>query len=108
MYQMTIFDMLRDEQPPLESMTEQEAVERVGKALGLTFKYNDFLEQWECRVGRMILDVSYSHYDMIGELDGKLFIGVGYTDRKTKEGCGAPRDSLEEAIEWFRRRMENG
>lgn len=105
MHQMTIFDMIRDEYPQLELMTEQEAVGHVGKALGLTFRHNDFLDQWECKVGSKTLDVSYSHYNMIGDMNGKLFISVGCEDRKTKEGAGAPRDTLEEAIEWLRRRI---
>lgn len=89
-------------------MTEQEAVERVGKALGLTFKHNDFLEQWESKVGCVTLDASYDRYSTVGDMenaDGGLFLAVGYSNRKTKAGAGAPTDTLEEAIAWFRRRL---
>ena len=72
MYQMTIFDLKPSE---LESIPIEQAVESIGQALGLSFKYNDYLQVYEAKIKQYTIDVHYSRYTTKNEWEGKRFIG---------------------------------
>lgn len=111
--QMTLWEYLTPTQPDADfhNMTEAEMVDYVGKAIGLTFTYNDFFERYEVKVKgikkRFVLDIHYDHYSTSWKSDdanGGLFISVGYD--YSHGGGGSPCDSLEEAIDYFKRTIE--
>ena len=104
MYQLTIFDLLQE--PDIDTLTIQEAVERIGERLGLSFTYNSFFEHYEAKKGKLLLTAEYNHYSTMDEKNGKRFIGVGYDCKKDQAGGGAPCDSLQEAVDWFQRIIE--
>lgn len=81
-------------------LSEQEAVERIGEALGLKFVYSSFFEEWIAKVGKLQLTAHYSHYATDDEnVDGALFLGVGWDNKKDNSGGGAPCDTLNDAID---------
>lgn len=102
--QMTLFDFLKPEYPDINSITEAEAAEIVGDSIGKTFKYNSFFEQWEVRIGRLKLSLSFDNYNLDGNTD--RFIGVGY--EKGTSGGGAPCDTIQQAVAYFNRKMTEG
>ena len=106
--QLSIFDWMPDARadsyPAIDTITEAEAAAIVGQALGLTFRYNDFFKQWETEKGPLRLHISYSHYTC-RDLEGILFIGVGWSNHRRNEGGSAPRDSIQDAIAYFERRL---
>lgn len=107
--QMTIWDLLPEES--LENIPEEEAVRRIGDAIGVSFDYNNFFGDYRVKVGKYTLMIEYARYftdmdDMNNEEGkGELFIGVGYEDNKHC-GASAPVDSIKEAIEWFEKWRE--
>lgn len=98
--QMTIFDIIKPNS--LDDLPEEEMVKQVSDATGLNFKYRDDFWKWECKVKDVRFSLHYSNYSID---DKRRFISCGY-DRKAKEGCGSPIDSLEEAIAFFRKAKE--
>lgn len=96
--QMTIWDLIPRS---LEEISEEEMVQRIGDALGVSFQRNDFFEDYRATFSQITLTLKYQHYAD----GGTLFIGCGYENKKDHSGAGAPRDSIEDAIEWFRRRI---
>lgn len=98
---MTIYDFLKPTYPSINEITEEEAVRHIGNALGIDFKYNEFMYRWEAKENKVTLGARYGYY-----LDGgRRFIGVD-VENKQAGGC-APVDSIEDAIAWFRKRMED-
>lgn len=100
--QMTIWDFMQEES--LESLPEEEMVKQIGAAIGVKFVRNDFFGDWRANVGQSVLMLEYQRYDTLDEDNGKRFIGCGIDDKKNHCSAGAPKDSIKEAIEWFRKR----
>lgn len=98
--QMTIWDFLHPSET-LEDIPEEEMVRRVGDAIGVRFAYNDFFGDYRVKVGKWTLSIEYSHYSFG---DGALFIGTSIDS--TTGGCSSPRDSIDEAVEFFLRNKE--
>jgi hypothetical protein len=99
---MTIWDFL--ERKALCEMTEEEMVEEIEKQTGLTFKPNPRLGEpitYEAKKGKLKLSIELDHYYGTDT----RFIGVGGS--LGTSGWGAPADTIEEAVEWLRRRMED-
>ena len=96
--QMTIFDLLK---PSLDDLPEEDMVRQVSSATGLDFKWRDDFWKWECKVKDVRFSVHYSNYSFGNH---ERFISCGY-DRKT-EGSSGPMDSLDEAIEFFKKGKE--
>lgn len=103
--QLSIFDWipnLASSFPPLTEITEAEAVRIVGEQIGKVFVYNTKFSEWEAKIDKhRKLSMEYSHYRMTDCTD--LFLGVGYTARD--EGGGSLCDTIEEAVEYFKRRL---
>lgn len=99
--QMTIWDIFEpDTGNPLDVIPEEEMVQRIGLALGLTFKWHSYLEHYEAQCGLGIkASLNYSRYTCTGELEGKRYIGANVDARIG--GCGAPCDSIEQAIRFL-------
>ena len=105
MYQMTIWDYMNQES--LEDIPEDVMARRIGDAIGVTFTWDDFFEDYRAKVGKWILSVNYSRYfanvdDNEGR--GARFISCDY--QSNRSGKSAPLDSIKEAIEWFLRNKE--
>lgn len=103
--QMTIWDYLPAEN--LEDIPEDVMARRIGDAIGVTFTWDDFFEEYRAKVGKWILSVNYSRYfanvdDNEGR--GARFISCDY--QSNRSGKSAPRDSIKEAIEWFLKNKE--
>lgn len=106
MQQMTVWDLLPPER--LEDIPEPDMVKRIGNAIGVTFRRNAFME-YEAKIRKLILTVEYDRYFASCESDeatGDLFVGVGIEDKRNHRGMGAPCDSINEAIEWFRKKLK--
>ena len=100
---MTIYDFLKPTYPSINKITEEEAVKHISNALGLEFKYNIFMCRWEADAGNgTILGVRYGYYWD----GGRRFLGVDADNKRTKGGASAPVDGIEDAVAWFRKRLE--
>lgn len=97
MYQMTIFDF---EPSELENIPIEQTVERIGQALGLTFKYNDYLQTYQAKIKQYIVSVNYSRYTTYDANHGDRFISCGIDSKLG--GSHSPEDSVEEAIAFLK------
>lgn len=104
--QMTIYDFLTPTYPSINAITEEEAVSYISEALGLEFKHNDDVEQWEAKKGPFNLGVQYANF-VPGINGGKRFIRCTINNKRIRAGGSAPLDTIEEAIEYFKERMED-
>lgn len=101
MRQMTIFDFIPSE---LETTPLEEAVKRIGEALGLKFSWNNYLEHYEAKIKQYTVDVYYGRYSY-KERQGERYIGCGISNRLG--GSHGPQDSIEEAIGFLKACMKN-
>lgn len=96
--QISLFEPL--EYPDINDIPEEEAVRIVADAIGVKFTKNRF-GQFEGKKAKLFMTLEYDRF-AIG--DCELFLGTGY--RYGTESGGAPTGGIEEAIRYFRRRME--
>lgn len=100
--QMTIWDYL--ERRAFDEMTEDEVVTEVSRRTGLKFKPDMILDSGDtlfvAKVGKRKYDLHFSTYY---DTDTR-FIGVGWGC--STEGGGAPADSIDQAVDYFLKRME--
>ena len=103
--QLTIFDWLTElnEYPDINDVTEAEAVKIVGEQIGVVFVYNQKYEYWCGKRGKLKLTMEYDHF-VPGVNNQDLFLGTGYSYGTS--GGGSPCSGIEEAISWFRRKMD--
>lgn len=101
--QLSIFDLF-PEYPDFNTVSEEKCVSIIGDVLGLKFSYSVRFGVWKARIGCIDLSVNYSTY-MGSET---RFISVGYDNRRDHSGGGAPCDSIDEAIRYFRKCIEKG
>lgn len=102
MYQMTIFDIQRNE---LEQTSEETMAQIIGEELGLHFRYNNYLKVYETNVQGYTISVHYSRYSTLDDRQGKRFIAVSIMNRLG--GTSSPTDSFIEAIGFLRAGMKN-
>lgn len=110
--QISIFDLVEDIED-IEQMTLAEVAEKVGNALGITFtktppasiKYAEFSEAYEAKANGYTLEISIDKYQTMDDRDGSAFIGAGYSG-KHGAGGGAPCDTVNEAILYFKKIIE--
>lgn len=104
--QMTIweyFDPPSDN--PLDSIPEAEMVERIGLALGITFRWDAYAERWKANCGGGITaDVHYSRWNTGDERQGRRMISCGL-DYKTG-GVGSGIDTIPGAITFIGSTLE--
>lgn len=100
--QISIFDWMPEllpKYPPITDITEEEAVQIVGDAIGVRFIWDSKFREYFGKVGKLKLTVRYGHYQLDDNHD--LFISIGWNCGTS--GGGAPMGSIEEAIDYFRR-----
>lgn len=101
--QMTLFDWMptacvQFEYPDINDISEAEAVQMVGNAIGLTFVYNDFFEQWQAKKEKMKLRLKYDHFC----LDDNQYLFLATYYQYGTRGGGSPCSGIEGAIKYFR------
>ena len=110
-YQMTIFEILETSKAPdWKEMSLKEIATYVSEQTGLTFipdtrYHGEFNEYIAYRTSRFFFTLGKSTYTTLDDIDGEPFISVGYEDKQNQAGGGAPCDTLEGAIEWFKYRL---
>jgi hypothetical protein len=87
-------------------MTEEQVANYLSDVLGVTFTWNDHLEEYTAHLntqnyGKFFLEFHLSKYSSTGEKNGKTFLSCGAI--WTCGGSGSPCDSLEEAIKFYKR-----
>ena len=102
--QMTIFDFLPGD-GDLDTMSIEQAAEEIGNALSCIFVYNSFHGWYEAKVKGLMLAIEFDNYDTMDELNGRRFLGVEWSIKKGSAGGGKPCDTIQEAIDYFKRRM---
>ena len=104
--QMSIFDFMEPKTDELESLTTADMARFIGDSLQVDFKPTGWEDEHEARVKKLKLSVHKEYYlcDTRNRKKGDAFIGVGYSFNT--EGGGSPADSIDEAIRWFRKRIE--
>lgn len=103
MEQLTIFDYIEPEIPKtdLDDLPETDMVEALRAATGISFVYRDPLWGYEATIGKFKYSVHYSNYSID---DHRRFISCGYGNNMG--GAASPCDSLDEAIEWFKKALQ--
>lgn len=112
--QLSVFDLLPPERDdPLGNKTIAQIAADVSMLVGVNF--NPKTWEWKDEVHveyvaqldwKNKLTLDESHYDTEDERDGQRFIGCGYSF-ENQSGGGAPCDTIDEAVIYFRKRIEN-
>ena len=101
MDQMTIFDFLPQEYA-IEKMTIKEIAEVVGERLGIRFQKSKLngleYEPYEAKVGKVTLEIEKSQF-LVPPYTWYVGCGVSYN----KGGAGAPIETMDGAVKWFKR-----
>ena len=110
-YQMTIFDIMSNEAPEWTNMSLKQIASYISEQTGLNFipdtrYHGEFNEYIAYHTSKLFFTLGLDNYETGDERDGKPFIAVGYENKKHLEGGGAPCDSLEEAIDYFKFRLD--
>lgn len=108
-YQITVFDLL--DTPEWTNMTLKQIAAYISSQTGLNFipdtrwhgKYNEYIAY---HTSKLFFTLGLDNYDTFDERNGKPFISAGYESKKDNSGGGSPCDTLEEAIEYFRHKLE--
>lgn len=107
MRQLTIFDVIEPECQDWQDMSLKELATYIGDRTGLHFipdtrfhgEFNEYIAYYTSKV---FFTVGIGHYTTYDERNGKPFISVEYENKNDHSGSGAPCDSLEEAISYFK------
>ena len=94
--QMSLFDNL-------ETLPEEDMAARIGDALGIKFTYRDAFWGWEYKKKNTVLRIEYARYSID---DHRKHIGCSINHKTS--GAAVPCDSVEEAIEWFKKYRDKG
>ena len=106
--QMTIFDFLPQPEDDLETLPETTMVRLISEATGLKFKPVDYkskyyipnTQEYVAKISKHEeYTIQYDNY--LGINDNRRFIGTGYSYKTS--GGSAPCDSVQEAINWFKK-----
>jgi hypothetical protein len=108
--QLSLFDMMPTENgDTLESKTIAQIAADISMLVGVNFNpktWNDGDVQYVAKLNKAnILTLTEDHYNTEDEHNGKRFLGCGY-DFEDKSGGGAPCDTIDEAVAYFRKRIE--
>ena len=103
MDQMTIFDFLPQEYD-IEKMATKEIAKVIGDRLGVSFQKVKIdgldCETYEAKVGKLRLEVDKDRFS-VPPYTWYVGCGVSYN----KGGAGAPIETIECAVKWFRREL---
>lgn len=102
--QLSLFDLMQ-EIPDIKDIPEEEAVRIVGERIGAKFEYNPDFEEWQARISDLKMGMRYEHYFPEVQ-DGKLFLEVSFEFKNHVNGGGSPCDGIDEAVEFFKDKME--
>ena len=104
MDQVSIFDIMEVEFPDFRTLEEAEVVDIIGRSIGVSFDKVDlgrFIE-YRAEYKNSVIDVHVSHYTCY-DREGESFISCSFWNKKQMSGAGVPCDSLDEAIEFFKK-----
>ena len=107
--QISIFDFVEIPENEIEEMTSGELANVIGTAIGIEFKPTGWSDEYEAQVGKKVrLSVNKSHFacDGVNHKEGDAFISCGWSCGTS--GAGSPIQSIQEAVEWFKKRIEKG
>lgn len=110
-YQMTIFDILNETKPEWTDMSLKQIAAYISEQTGLNFipdtryhrAFNEYIAYY---TSKLFFTLGLDRYGTNDERNNKPFISVGYDNKKDHSGGGAPCDSLEEAINYFKFRID--
>lgn len=103
MDQMTIFDFLPQEYD-IEKMATKEIAKVIGDRLGVSFQKCKIdgldCETYEAKVGKLRLEVDKDRFSVPPYT---WYVGCGVSYNKGE--AGAPIETIEGAVKWFRREL---
>ncbi|MBR6984121.1 MAG: hypothetical protein IKH75_11480 [Ruminococcus sp.] len=112
MDQITIFEIIEpNTEPDFMQMTLKQIAEHIGERTGLHFipdtrfhgEFNEYIAYY---TNTLFFTVGLDNYMTGDERQGKPFISVEYECKKTHSGSGSPCDSLQEAISFFKIKLQ--
>lgn len=105
--QLSIFDVFPESPgyPDHHNITEAEVARIIGAALGVKFEQDRKFGGWRAQHGKTAISFEFDNYDMMDNHD--QFLGCGYQriGDPQHSGGAAPRDTIEEAVRYFREVM---
>lgn len=103
--QLSIFDFLKPEttETDIELLPVEEIARIIGEQLGLAF-HKDKFGYYSAKANGTTYEISKATYLTHDERYGKAFISCGW--ERSHSGGGSPIDSVEEAVEWFKKKMK--
>ena len=106
--QMSIFDLMTF--PDFREIENEKTVQLIGNVLGVHFQKAD-CKCWEAKKGKLKFRIDFSRfavneYHPEDPISGKPFIGTWCENPKAHHGAGAPNTSIDEAVEWFKAKIE--
>lgn len=109
--QMTIFDLLDEgQEKDFRTMNIEEIADYIGRKIGAKFVYGHDITEYAATKDKVYMTLNISHYTTLDERKGQPFISVGF-QRLNDPSCyggGAPCDSLEEAVNYFKFHLKKG
>ena len=109
--QLSLFDMMPAEDgDTLEGKTISQIAADISMLVGVNFNpktWSDGEVQYVARLDKnSTLTLSEDHYDTEDESHGLRFLGCGYDFKNDNSGGGAPCDTIDDAVAYFRKRIE--
>lgn len=114
--QLSLFDMMpADDGDTLEGKTIAQIAADISMIVGVNFNPKTYEDKYERAiiteyVARLdknnTLSLSEDHYNTEDEENGKRFLGCGYDFKDDNSGGGAPCDTIDDAVAYFRKRIE--
>lgn len=103
--QLNIWSFVEEDYPEIETSDIAEIAEIIGRKLNLTFALNDYIGDYETRIGEYELSINKSVYSC-DHKKGQPCILVNYMRTcKDYAGCGMAVDSIEEAVDFFEKHI---
>ena len=97
--QLSLWDIVPPNNQDFQLISHDETVRLISEAVGLDFKYRDDFWGYEAKKGKVRMSIEFSHYRGIN--NDKPYIGCDINTNTA--GCSSPCDSIEEAIQFFKK-----
>ena len=109
--QLSLFDMMPAEDgDTLEGKTIAQIAADITMLVGVNFNPKTWADgevQYVARLDKSnTLTLSEDYYSTEDEENGKRFLGCGYDFKDDNSGGGAPCDTIDDAVAYFRKRIE--